>query len=161
MFLGYDKKTLQECSSDQMSSFCGVGNPFSIASIPDGSNVLDVGCGAGFDLFVASKIVGTKGSVCGIDLTQEMVERSRKLLTELAIDNVEVFHVSAEELPFESEKFDCVISNGAINLSAQKYELFKEIHRVMKTGATLQFADIVLDKELPQLLVGSLEAWTQ
>jgi len=123
--------------------------------------VLDIGSGAGFDLYVASRLVGESGKVCGIDLTREMVDLSRKNLAKSGMNNIEVILVSSEEIPYNNNTFDTIISNGVINLSPCKQELFQEIFRVLKNDGKLQFADVVLEKELPDTLVGSLEAWSQ
>lgn len=158
--MGYDPVFISEAPAALLKSFCGVGNPFSLGDIKVGTNVLDIGSGAGFDLYVAKRLAGD-GRVCGIDLTREMVDRARKSLAEAGMDNIEVVHVSSEEIPYEDNTFDTVISNGVINLSPCKQELFNEIFRVLRKGGKLQFADVVLEKELPGTLVGSLEAWSQ
>lgn len=123
--------------------------------------MLDIGCGAGFDLYVASRLVGELGKVCGIDLTEEMVDLAMQSLAEAGPANFEVILVSSEKIPFDDNTFDTVISNGVINLSPCKQELFQEIFRVIKKGGKLQFADVVLEKELPGTLAGSLDAWSQ
>jgi ubiquinone/menaquinone biosynthesis C-methylase UbiE len=144
-----------------LKSFCGVGNPFSLGEIQPGSNVLDIGSGAGFDLYVARRLVGESGRVCGIDLTREMIDLARQNIAASSLTNIEVTHVSSEEIPYSDNTFDTVISNGVINLSPCKQELFQEIFRVLKNGGKLQFADVILEKELPGALAGSLEAWSQ
>lgn len=144
-----------------MQSFCGVGNPFAIEPIAKNSCLLDIGCGTGFDLFVASQLVGPKGKVFGIDLTWEMVEKARENLATLQVNNADVQVVSSEEFPFSDNYFDIVISNGVINLSPNKQQLFNEIHRVLKPGGRLQFADSILEKKLPANLSTSAEAWSQ
>jgi len=159
--LGYDSTAINEAPPALLKSFCGVGNPFAIGDIKPGSNVLDIGSGAGFDLYIAKRIVGDAGMVCGIDLTPEMVELARRNLTDAGMSNIEIVNVSLEKIPFNNNKFDTVISNGVINLSPCKLELFQEIFRVLKNGGRLQFADVVLEKELPYTLVGSAEAWSQ
>lgn len=159
--LGYDPAFISEAPGSLLNSFCGVGNPFSLGTIEPGSSVLDIGCGAGFDLYVAKRLTGDSGRVCGIDLTREMVKRARENLAESGMENIEVIHVSSEEIPYKDDTFDTVISNGVINLSPCKQDLFQEIFRVLKNGGNLQFADVMLEKELPGTLVGSLEAWSQ
>ncbi|MEN8232844.1 MAG: methyltransferase domain-containing protein [Thermodesulfobacteriota bacterium] len=159
--MDYDPVFIHEAPASLLKSFCGVGNPFSLGDIQPGNNVLDIGSGAGFDLYVARRLTAESGKVCGIDLTREMVGRARKNLAESGMDDIEVVHVSSEEIPYNDNTFDTVISNGVINLSPCKQELFQEIFRVLKNGGKLQFADVVLEKELPGTLAGSLEAWSQ
>lgn len=159
--LGYDDALLDQVPEDVLNAFCGVGNPFSLGEISQGCNVLDIGCGAGFDLMVARRRTGAEGRVCGVDLSPEMIERTRTNLARVGCDGIEVYHVQSEHLPFADSTFDVVISNGVINLSPAKAELFAEIHRVLKPGGRIQIADMMLDKELPAHLAGSLEAWSQ
>lgn len=159
--LGYDEALLSAMSPESLNSFCGVGNPHDIAPIEPGASVLDVGCGAGFDLIVARKAVGETGRVCGIDMTPEMLARARKNFLELGIEDIELELVDSEKIPYPDASFDVVISSGVINLSPAKLGLFREIHRVLKPGARLQFADIVLDKPLPPAMAGNLDGWAQ
>ena len=159
--LGYDAVAIKEAPPALLESFCGVGNPFAISVIKPGSNILDIGSGAGFDLYIAKRIVGDAGMVCGIDLTPEMVAVAQRNLSESGMDDIDVANVSSEKIPYNDKTFDFVISNGVINLSPCKQELFQEIFRVLKDGGRLRFADVVLEKELPATLVGSAEAWSQ
>lgn len=159
--LGYDSAVIESAPARFFESYCGVGNPFSLGKINSGSALLDYGCGAGFDLFVASKLVGGNGRVCGIDLTEEMVRRARENLTLSGVTNFEIKKVDSETIPYDDHSFDVVISNGVINLSPSKQTAFREIYRVLKPGGKLQFADVVLENELPADLAGSAEAWSQ
>ena len=159
--LGYDPAILESAHTRFFDSACGVGNPFSLGNIRRGAAVLDVGCGAGLDLFVASRLVGETGLVCGTDLTEDMVVSARENLTLAGITNFEVKKVDSEIIPYADHSFDVVISNGVLNLSPCKQASFKEIYRVLKPGGRLQFADVVLEKELPASLSGSAEAWSQ
>ena len=97
--------------------------------------------------------------MCGIDLTDEMAYLAWKNLA--GISNVEIKTVDSEHIPYPDHSVDVVISNGVINLSPTKQITFKEIYRVLKPGGTLQFADVVLEKDLPASLAGSAEAWSQ
>jgi SAM-dependent methyltransferase len=159
--LGYDEERISGISAELMNAFCGVGNPFGIDPVKPGSAVLDIGCGAGFDLIVAARLVGETGRVCGLDMTPEMLERSSRNFTELGIDTIETALVDSEKIPYDDNSFDLIISNGVINLSARKLELFREMFRVLKPGGKVQFADIVLEKELPAAMAGNLDAWAQ
>jgi arsenite methyltransferase len=161
VLLGYDKELLAEIPDELLNSFCGVGNPFVIDRIEKGSTVLDIGCGAGFDLYVASCLVGAHGKVFGVDLTEEMVDRARANLAAMQVLNAEVHLISSEQLPFADDTFDVVISSGVINLSPYKPRLFAEIYRILKRGGRLQFADIILEKELPPHLATNVESWSQ
>lgn len=159
--LGYDPALLEKCPPALVDSFCGVGNPFSIEPIAAGEAVLDIGCGGGFDLAMARWLTGSGGRVCGIDLTQAMIDRAQANLTQAGINDVDIQHVEEEIIPFADNSFDAVISNGVINLSPCKERMFREIYRVLKPGGRVQFADVILEGELPSSLVGSLEAWSQ
>ncbi len=159
--MGYDPAVIESAPALILESFCGVGNPFSLGKVSPGSTLLDFGCGAGFDLFVASKLVGENGRVCGIDLTEEMVGRARENLTLAGVTNFEVKKVDSEAIPYDDRSFDVVVSNGVINLSPSKETAFKEIYRVLKPGGRLRFADVVLENELPAGLAGSAESWSQ
>ncbi len=159
--LGYDNNLIRNSQNELLESFCGVGNPFGIAKIAPGAQVLDIGCGAGFDLLVASNLVGGKGKVCGIDLTEAMVNRATRNMALASVTNVEIRHVDREEIPYPDQIFDVVISNGVINLSPRKSALFREILRVLKPGGRLQFADIIRRKESAKSLRPNPEAWAQ
>ncbi|MDA8432559.1 MAG: methyltransferase domain-containing protein [Nitrospiraceae bacterium] len=159
--LGYDPAAIEAAPAEFFESFCGVGNPFSLAAIRPGVALLDFGCGGGFDLFVASRLIGEKGGLFGIDLTEEMVQKARENLTLAGVKNFEVRKVDSDFLPYEENSFDVVISNGVINLSPDKEFTFREIYRVLKPEGRFQFADVMLENELPADLAGSVEAWSQ
>ena len=141
--LGYDPKILDAAPPGLLEAFCGVGNPFLLGEVTAGTSLLDVGCGAGFDCFVASALVGPSGRVEGIDLTPEMVSRASHYLSEAGAGTASVQVASAECLPFPDESFDVVTSNGALNLVPDKPVVFREIHRVLRLGGRFQFADVV------------------
>jgi len=159
--LGYDPRDIRDAPEQLLESFCGVGNPFSLGDIGPGETVLDIGCGAGFDLLVASRKVGPNGRVYGVDMTQEMVGKAAKGLAQAGATNFDVRFANVEELPFEESTFEVVISNGVLNLSPSKSVAFREIYRVLKPNGRLQFADIVLREELPAGIAGSADAWSQ
>ncbi len=159
--LGYDPSLFGDLPDELVESFCGVGNPFSLGPIKPGGIVLDVGCGAGFDLIIASRLVGPTGQVSGIDLTPEMVERAQTNLGKAGVSNGQVDCAGSEAIPYADSTVDVVISNGVLNLSPEKEISFSEIYRVLKPNGRLQFADIILKENLPEKVATSLEAWSE
>jgi ubiquinone/menaquinone biosynthesis C-methylase UbiE len=159
--LSYEPALIDAALPSLLESFCGVGNPFSLFPIQPGTIILDVGCGAGFDLYIAARLTGPEGRVYGVDLTEAMVARARENTHQAGIANAEVQQVGSESLPFKDNTFDVVISNGVINLSPDKETLFREINRVLKPGGWFGFADVVMVHELPQDMAGSADAWSQ
>ncbi len=136
------------------------GNPFSLRRLEPGERVVDVGSGAGFDSFVAAGQVGNTGRVAGIDMTPEMLAKSRDTADMLGFTNVEFREGLAEELPVEDGWADAVISNGVINLCADKRRAFAEIHRVLRPGGWLQFADIANGRPVPPEALRDIDLWT-
>ena len=143
---GYKKEWLQNIPKEIWSYCAAVGNPFSAGAFNEGESVLDIGCGAGVDLCVASLLVGEKGNVTGIDLTPAMVEKSRQHANLANLSNITVTESSFERLPIEDNSIDIVISNGAINLAASKENVFKEIYRVLKDNGHIYFSDMIKDE---------------
>ena len=137
----------------------GCGNPVALASLKEGDVVLDLGSGAGFDAFLAAQRVGKTGRVIGVDMTPEMVERAKNNAKKGNYTNVEFRLGEIEKLPVEDNSIDLIISNCVINLSPDKESVFKEAHRVLKSGGKLMVSDLVLAKELPDALKDSVEAY--
>jgi len=158
--LGYDPDLIASAPAALLETFCGVGCPFSLAGISPGDRVLDIGCGGGFDLFCAARMIANEGKVFGIDLSEEMIEKARKNLALAGVSNVHTQVGHSERLPFEDDEFDVVISNGVLNLSPEKQRTYSEMWRVLRPGGRLQFADMVLTDDLPAEEV-SAEAWSQ
>ncbi len=158
--LGYDTAIVDELPDRAVESFAGVGNPFSLRPLRANERVVDVGSGAGFDTFIAAYHVGTEGFVVGVDMTDEMLTKSRATNELLGHSHVEFRRGLAEELPIEDAWADVVISNGVINLCADKRAAFDEIHRVLKPGGILQFADIANGRTVPPEAMRDVDLWT-
>ncbi len=137
----------------------GCGNPTALADLKGGETVLDLGSGAGIDVFLAAKKVGENGRVIGVDMTADMVSRGRELAQEHDFGNVEFRLGDIEHLPVDSGTVDVVISNCVINLTPDKLASFKEVHRVMKPGGRILIADLVTAGELPPDVRASAAAW--
>ncbi|MCH6576245.1 MAG: methyltransferase domain-containing protein [Proteobacteria bacterium] len=158
--LGYDDTMVGAMPDAAVESFSGVGNPFSLRSLEKGERVIDLGSGGGFDCFVAARQVEASGRVVGIDMTEEMLAKSRSTARDMGLDNVEFREGLIEEMPVEDGWSDVVISNGVINLCADKKKVFSEIGRVLRPGGALQFADIANGKPIPEEALRNVDLWT-
>ena len=158
--LGYDDAIVSSLPDVAVESFAGVANPFSLRPLSPGEHVVDVGSGAGFDSFVAAHQVGPNGKVIGVDMTEEMLAKSRATVAKLGMSNVEFREGLAEKLPVEDGWADVVISNGVINLCADKRATFSEIYRVLKPDGRLQFADIANGRPVPPSAIQNIDLWT-
>jgi arsenite methyltransferase len=158
--LGYDDVFVGSLPDVAVESFAGVANPFSLQPLSEGEQVVDIGSGAGFDSFVAAHQVGPTGKVVGVDMTEEMLAKSRATREKLGLGHVEFREGLAEDLPIEDGWADVVISNGVINLCPDKRVAFSEIYRVLRPGGRLQFADIANGKPVPEAAIRSIDLWT-
>jgi SAM-dependent methyltransferase len=158
--LGYDQSVVDSLPDRAVESFAGVGNPFSLRGLEPGERVVDVGSGAGFDSFIAAGQVGPGGQVVGIDMTREMLDKSRATAAQLELGHVEFREGLAEAMPIDSGWADAVISNGVINLCADKQAVFAEIFRVLRPGGVLQFADIANGQPVPLEAMRDIDLWT-
>ncbi len=158
--LGYDQAAVDALPDRAVESFAGVGNPFSLRRLAPGEHVVDVGSGAGFDSFIATGQVGDSGQVVGVDMTPEMLTKSRATATALDLDHVEFREGLAESLPVEDGWAEAIISNGVINLCADKHAVFTDIRRVLKPGGWLQFADIANGRPVPTEALRGIDLWT-
>lgn len=138
----------------------GCGNPLSIADLQPGETVLDLGSGAGFDAFLASKQVGEIGKVIGMDMTPEMIQKAMENAKKLDISNVDFRLGKIEKLPISDNSVDVVISNCVINLSPDKSAVFGEIYRVLKPGGRFIISDVLRSGEIPEELRKNPAAYT-
>ena len=141
--LGYDSAWLARLPDCVWESAAAVGNPFALGWPHPGETVVDIGCGAGADLCIAALLVGASGQAIGLDLTPAMVEKARVNAQQAGLHNVTVHEANIEKLPLPTASADVVISNGSINLTQDKTAVIREIHRILRPGGRLQFADVV------------------
>jgi SAM-dependent methyltransferase len=157
--LGYPSELLDAVPSDAVESFAGVGYFFDLAALHPGERVLDLGSGSGTDAFAAAHLVGHSGRVVGVDFTREQLEKARRLAAAGLDQVVEFWERRIEVLPMADAAFDCVISNGVINLSADKEDVFAEAARVLRSGGRLAIADIVTEQQLTDAIVANADLW--
>jgi len=158
--LGYDSAVVDAMPDAAVESFAGVANPFSLRPLEQGESVVDAGSGAGFDSFIAAHQIGPRGRVVGVDMLPEMLEKSRKTAELMGLKNLEFREGLLEEIPVEGGWADVVISNGVINLCADKKRVFSEIWRVLRPGGRLQFGDIANGQPIPESALRDIDLWT-
>jgi len=157
--LGYPEE-LSRVPDFVAESFAGVANPWSLGRLEPGKRVLDIGSGAGMDSLVAALMVGPEGSVTGIDMTPEMIEKARKGAAELGLNNVTFVEGEAETLPFDDSSFDVVLSNSVIDLVPDKDAVFGEIYRVLVPGGRIQIADVTIQQPVSEEGRRKIDLWT-
>ncbi|HEX9787927.1 MAG TPA: methyltransferase domain-containing protein [Candidatus Binatia bacterium] len=158
--LGYDARQLATLPEESTASFAGVGNPHRIGAIQSGETVLDIGCGAGMDLLLAARRTGPAGRAIGVDMTPAMIERAKRAAIKSGLwETIEIRRGMAEALPVENASVEVVISNGVLNLSADKMRAFGEVYRVLKPGGRLYLADVVVQRELSLAARSDVDLW--
>lgn len=157
--IGYSANELKNIPENAVLGL-GCGNPTALADLKNGEVVLDLGSGAGIDVFLAANKVGPDGHVIGVDMTEEMIKRAEKIAKENRYKNVEFRLGEIENLPVKDNTVDVIISNCVINLSTDKLQTFKEAFRVLKPGGRLMVSDLVTEGDLPQDIKKSFDAWS-
>ena len=158
--LGYPASPLDQLPEAACAAFAGVGNPFFWGSPKPGERVVDLGSGAGMDSFLAALWTGPTGEVIGVDMTPQMIARSRGIAANLGLENVEFRQGLIEELPVEDGWADVVISNGVINLCPDKIGVYREIFRILRPGGRMTVADICLERPVPEEALRDIDLWT-
>jgi SAM-dependent methyltransferase len=156
--IGYSEKELEQLPKEAVMGL-GCGNPTALAELKEGETVLDLGAGAGIDVFLAAKRVGPKGYVIGVDMTETMIEKANKTAQRDGYKNVEFRLGEIENLPVKDNSIDVIISNCVINLSPNKLKTYKEAYRVLKAGGRILISDLVTEGDLPDRIKRNFDAW--
>ena len=157
--LGYPPE-LANVPESAVESFAGLSNPWQLGRLEAGERVLDVGSGSGTDSLIAAQMVGPEGRVVGLDMTEAMLAKARRSAGEMGLDNVEFVEGEAERLPFASESFDVVISNGVIDLIPDKDSVYSEIFRVLVPGGRIQIGDVTIARPVSEDARRNIDLWT-
>jgi arsenite methyltransferase len=158
--LGYPISPLDQLPEAACEAFAGVANPFHWDHPRPGEHVVDLGSGAGMDAFLAALWIGPTGRVIGVDMTPEMLMRSRRLADQLELENVEFREGVIEQLPVEDGWADVVISNGVINLCPDKVGVYREVHRILRPCGRMRIADICVQRPVPEGALRDIDLWT-
>lgn len=157
--LGYPPELLDRIPPDALDSFAGVGYFLDLARPVEADRVLDLGSGSGTDSFATAALVGATGKVTGLDMTDAQLAKAEALRAGAGLDHVEFVRGYVEQLPLADVSVTLVISNGVINLSADKAAVFREVARVLAPGGRLALADIVSERPLAESIVCNAELW--
>ncbi|MDR2203219.1 MAG: arsenite methyltransferase [Nitrososphaerota archaeon] len=156
--IGYSDEEISAVPEGANLGF-GCGNPIALASLKEGERALDLGSGAGFDVFLAAKKVGPQGKVIGVDMTPEMLDKARANAKKGNYTNVEFRLGEIENLPVADSSVDVIISNCVINLAPNKKRVFEEAFRVLAPNGRLMVSDLVLRKKLPESVQKNVDAY--
>ena len=156
--IGYERDDLERVPEEAIMGL-GCGNPTATADLKEGEVVLDLGSGAGVDVFLTANKVGPTGKAIGVDMTKEMIDKAKSIAANHGYQNVEFRLGEMENLPVEDESVDAIISNCVVNLSPDKSKVFQEAYRVLKPGGRLTVSDIVSEGALPDEIRADSNAW--
>lgn len=157
--VGYSRELLDKLPTSIWESFTGAGNPQPYIDIKLGEKVLDLGCGAGLDLYLYAQAIGSDGKVYGLDISQEMIAKARHNMEMLNVQNVEFLCAPADSIPLPDESVDIVTANGIYNLSPDKNAVMREVARVLRPAGRTIFAEIILKSALPEEIRKNINDW--
>jgi len=156
----YDEATSDGIPEAAVNASLGCGVPTAVADLHEGETVLDLGSGAGADVFISARRVGPTGKAIGLDMTDEMLELARANAAEAGVENVEFRKGYLEDIPLPDESVDVVISNCVINLSGDKSKVLQETARVLRPGGRFAVSDVIRDPDMDDATRADMEAWT-
>lgn len=157
--VGYPREVLDELPATMCESFTGAGNPQPYVHPRPGEIVLDLGCGAGLDLYFYARAAGDGGKLYGLDISEAMINKARKNLESVGCRTVEFLNAAADTIPLPDASVDLVTANGIYNLSPNKDAVMREVYRVLKPGGRTVFAEIVLKSPLPKEIRTNIDDW--
>ena len=155
--IGYSDEELA-AAPEGSNVAAGCGNPSAIDTLRPGETVVDLGSGAGMDVFLAARQVGPGGRVIGVDMTDAMLEKARKNAVSTGLDNVEFRKGNIEALPLDDASIDVILSNCVISLSPDKEQVYREAHRVLRPGGRALVSDLVLSRPVPAETIAAADA---
>jgi arsenite methyltransferase len=155
----YSTDELRLLPEEAIQASLGCGNPTALATLAPGEVVLDLGSGGGIDVLLSARRVGPTGFAYGLDMTDEMLALAERNQTAQRIENVQFLKGTIEEIPLPADSIDVVISNCVINLSADKAQVLREAHRVLRPGGRFAVSDVVVQGSLPDQIRTDMESW--
>src|SRR5436190_21334075 len=156
----YDEATTEGVPETAVSASLGCGVPTAVADLHEGETVLDLGSGAGADVFISAWRVGPAGKAIGLDMTDEMLELARANADAAGVDNVEFLKGYLEDMPLPDASVDVVISNCVINLSGDKPKVLREAARVLRPGGRFAVSDVIAGHDMDEQTRADMAAWT-
>jgi len=157
--VGYPKEVLETLSSSFYESFTGAGNPQKYVDADEGETLLDVGCGAGLDIYFYAQKIGIGGKLYGLDISAEMIHKTVKNLNSAGVLNFEPLCCHSDNIKLSDNSVDIVTSNGIYNLSPNKEAVLKEVFRVLKPGGRTVFSEIVLKASIEKKIRKDINDW--
>lgn len=157
--VGYSGELLDKLPASMWESFTGAGNPQPYIDIKRGEKILDLGCGAGLDLYLYAQATGPEGQVYGVDISEDMIAKTRRNMETLNVQNVEFLCAAADSIPLPDGSVELVAVNGIYNLSPDKTAVMREVARVLRPGGRTVFAEIVLKAPLPEEIRKNINDW--